>query len=224
MQQTGPYQAQQQLTAFENALHELQNFVGNARKLPMSNSCMIDREHLLGLVQDVINCTPTAITEATAVVKNQRSIIDGANKFLKNSQQVADDYKQKVLADVEAHVNQANQNARAIIAQAEQEARLKQEDAQQKWNSIVQEANDRAQSIVDEAQAVADQKVSETEILNRAQMEAEELKQSTQEQIDRLYSDVHAHIDEVLAQLDRSVSEKLTAIRMTRQQFTQNMG
>lgn len=224
MQQTGQYQAQQQLASFDNALRELQNFVNNTRKLPMSNSCMIDRENLLAMVQRVIACTPTAITEATAVVKNQRSIIDGANKFLENSRQVADEYKQKVLTDVEAHVNQANQNAHSIIAQAEQEARLKQEDAQQKWNGIVQEANERAQTIIAEAQAEADRRVSETEILNRAQMEAEELKQATQDQIDQLYSDVHAHIDEVLAQLDRSVSEKLTAIRMTRQQFTQNMG
>ena len=39
----------------------------------------------------------------------------------------------------------------------------------------------------------------------------------------RLYSDVYHHIDDVLAQLDRSISEKLTDIRLTRQQIDQSM-
>lgn len=54
-------------------------------------------------------------------------------------------------------------------------------------------------------------------------MEAEELKQSTKEEIERLYHDVYQHIDEVLAQLDRTISEKLTDIRMTRQQIDQSI-
>ncbi|MEG2357261.1 MAG: hypothetical protein RSC40_09925, partial [Clostridia bacterium] len=57
----------------------------------------------------------------------------------------------------------------------------------------------------------------------RANMEAEELKQTVQEEVDKLYSDVYRHIDEVLVQLDRSISEKLTDIRMTRQQIDQSM-
>ena len=54
-------------------------------------------------------------------------------------------------------------------------------------------------------------------------MEAEELRRQTQEEIEKLYTDVYQHIDEVLVQLDRSISEKLTDIRMTRQQIDQSM-
>ena len=65
--------------------------------------------------------------------------------------------------------------------------------------------------------------MSEQEITARANMEAEELRQSTQQEIEKLYGDVYHHSDEVLAQLDRSISEKLTDIRMTRQQIDQSM-
>lgn len=57
----------------------------------------------------------------------------------------------------------------------------------------------------------------------RAQYGGEELRQNTHEEIEKLYNDVYRHIDEVLAQLDRSISEKLTDIRMTRQQIDQSM-
>ena len=41
---------------------------------------------------------------------------------------------------------------------------------------------------------------------------------------EKLYTDVYQHIDELLMQLDRNISEKLTDIRMTRQQIDQSMG
>ena len=74
-----------------------------------------------------------------------------------------------------------------------------------------------------DAERRAAQLVSQQEITARANMEAEELKQSTKEEIERLYHDVYQHIDEVLAQLDRTISEKLTDIRMTRQQIDQSI-
>ena len=46
---------------------------------------------------------------------------------------------------------------------------------------------------------------------------------ASHEEIEKLYNDLYRHIDEVLAQLDRSISEKLTDIRMTRQQIDQSM-
>ena len=54
-------------------------------------------------------------------------------------------------------------------------------------------------------------------------MGAEERKQQASDQVDRLYQDVYRHLDDVLAQVDRSLSEKLTDIRMTRQQLDQSM-
>lgn len=77
--------------------------------------------------------------------------------------------------------------------------------------------------MVQDAERRAAQLVSQQEITARANMEAEELKQSTKEEIERLYHDVYQHIDEVLAQLDRTISEKLTDIRMTRQQIDQSI-
>ena len=87
----------------------------------------------------------------------------------------------------------------------------------------MKEAEDRVKAMLSEAQAKADQMVSEQEVLTRAQREAENLQQTTQEEVGRLYSDVYHHIDDVLAQLDRSISEKLTDIRLTRQQIDQSM-
>ena len=55
------------------------------------------------------------------------------------------------------------------------------------------------------------------------ELEAEEIRQETQAEAEKLYHDVYKHIDDVLVQLDRSISEKLTDIRMTRQQIDQSI-
>ena len=77
--------------------------------------------------------------------------------------------------------------------------------------------------MVGDAEAHAKLLVSEQEIVTRARMEVEDIRQSTQEEIEHLYHDVYKHIDDVLVQLDRSISEKLTDIRMTRQQIDQSI-
>ena len=82
---------------------------------------------------------------------------------------------------------------------------------------------ENAMQMVSEAEAHAKHLVSEQEIVARARMEVEETRQSMQEEIDKLYHDVYKHIDDVLAQLDRSISEKLTDIRATRQQIDQSL-
>ena len=88
---------------------------------------------------------------------------------------------------------------------------------------MLADAKEKAMQMVGDAEERAKQLVSEQEIITRARMEVVEIRQSTQEEIEKLYHDVYQHIDEVLVQLDRSISEKLTDIRMTRQQIDQSM-
>ena len=59
--------------------------------------------------------------------------------------------------------------------------------------------------------------------MNEAVLLAESREVVDEEAVAKLYADVYQHIDEMLVQLDRNFSEKLTDIRMTRQQIDQSI-
>ena len=215
---TGGKRTMQQdaISAFRKNLNDLEEIVMQAKRVPLSNMCMVDRERILGLANAITTDLPTVFAECEGVVQNQITIISEANER-------AEQTKQNATMRANQYVTDAKNQAQQMTAQAQQQAQEMLKKAQQQAAGMVREAQEQASNMVKDAENRARQLVSEQEITARANMEAEELRQNTHEEIEKLYNDVYRHIDEVLAQLDRSISEKLTDIRMTRQQIDQSM-
>ena len=207
---------QDAISSFRKNLNDLAEVSTQAKRVPLSNMCMVERELVKGLVDEITTNLPTVFAECEGVVQNQISIISEANER-------AEQTKQNATMRANQFVNDAKAQAQQMTAQAQQQAQDMVQKAQQQAAGMVKEAQEQATRLVKDAENRARQLVSEQEITARANMEAEELRQSTQQEIEKLYGDVYHHIDDVLAQRDRSISEKLTDIRMTRQQIDQSM-
>lgn len=204
------------LNAFRQLLDSLDMQVQGGKKVPLTNFCTIDQNRVVTLINTIKSELPTVIVQAEGIVNNEKVIIDEANE-----------HAMRIKGQAQALANQYLQDAKQRAAQYEDASAQKANEAlskaQQHAAAITQEAEEQVRAMLAEANAKANQMVSEQEVLTRAKMEAENLQQATQEEVGRLYSDVYSHIDDVLAQLDRTISEKLTDIRLIRQQIDQSM-
>ena len=199
------------ISIFKQNMSALEQLILQAKRVPLSAMCMVDKDKMSHLLEALTKGMPTVFVECQGVIANQKSIVDEAEARAGQIKQAATNQASKLLNDAQAQ-------AQKTVAAANQQAQETVNKAGQQANAMLQEAQERSQNMVQDAERRAAQLVSQQEITARANMEAEELKQSTKEEIERLYHDVYQHIDEVLAQLDRTISEKLTDIRMTRQQ------
>lgn len=208
---------QDTISAFRKNLNDFQDMMANARRMPLSNTmCIVDRERIMSIAGALEADLPAAFAESESVVSNQISIINEANEH-------AEQTKQNATMRANQFVSDAKTQAQQMVSQAQQQAQDTMQKAQQQANQMLREAQEQAARMVADAENRARQLVSEQEITARANMAAEDLRQSTEEAVAKLYSDVYQHIDEMLVQLDRNFSEKLTDIRMTRQQIDQSI-
>lgn len=209
-------QRNERLNTFRQLMNNLELMIQGASRVPLTNSYMIDKNKALQLIKAIQNEMPSTIVECEAVLRNESTIISTAQNEAEQIKNRAQAMATKYRDDTQAKVTQ-------LQAQAAQEAGDTVSKAQREATIMVQEAQEQARAILAEAKQRADQLVSEQEILTRATTEAENLQQSTQQEVAQIYTEVYAHIDGVLAQLERSISEKLTDIRQTRQQIDESM-
>ena len=72
---------QDTISAFRKNLHDLLEFMANAKRMPLSNTmCIVDRERIMSIAGALEADLPTAFAECEGVVNNQISIIAEANE------------------------------------------------------------------------------------------------------------------------------------------------
>ena len=71
---------QDAISAFRKNLNDLEEIVMQAKRVPLSNMCMVDRERILGLANAITTDLPTVFAECEGVVQNQITIISEANE------------------------------------------------------------------------------------------------------------------------------------------------
>lgn len=202
------------METFKKKMRDLEEVISKGKRVPFSSLVTVDRESALTIIDDLYHALPGALNEAETLVQNQITIMKEANEYADKTRRAADGEAAKVKADLQARTQQTE-------AQLQQRAQDVATQANQQAAATVREAQEKAARIVADAESQAEQMVSEQEIVARANLQAEDLRQSTQEEIERLYTDVYGHVDEVLIAVDRALSDKLTEIRMMRQQMNQ---
>lgn len=111
----------------EERLSRLRELVVNARAMPMSASCVVNRGEVLAAIDDVIEHLPEEISDAQRVIdRSQAKIAEGAAESERLVARAKDELDR--LARESEIVRAAEQAAAAIKAEAEDEARaLRQE-------------------------------------------------------------------------------------------------
>jgi len=123
-------------------LAELTEVVESARAMPMSASCMINREELLGLVRDLESLLPETISQAQELLGDKRSVVEEGRR------------------EAEEIVAAAQAERRRLL-----EATDVYEAAQQEADRLVEEARQSAESMRVEVEDYVDAKLANFEIV-----------------------------------------------------------
>lgn len=103
------------LRASDELLSELIELVETARALPMSASCVVPRERVLDLLDELREVLPSEIDEA-------RTILARREKLLQDAYQNSADTRERAVADADAVLADARHQCEQLVAAAQDEA------------------------------------------------------------------------------------------------------
>ena len=106
---------------FKELIDELEEFVEDAQKVPLSNKCVLDKEEIFNIVQQIRLSYPEDIKQAEYVKKERDRILADAEK---EAQMIIEETKTKVakMVDENEITRLAKQKAAEILGEAQKDA------------------------------------------------------------------------------------------------------
>lgn len=171
----------------------LYDMIKDAKSIPLSaNKCVIDREKVLDMLDDISEQLPEDIKKSRAIVSSRNEIISQARKEAETTIVAAktegDGIVSRAKAESEAMIEHAKETAKKLVDK----------------ETVVQEANKRAKEIVENAQKQSD------EMINSAKKQAEELKRVS-----------NAYMADSLKKTEDVIAASLKDVQETRAKFTE---
>ena len=109
--------------SIEELLDLLYTEIEEAKNAPLNNDkCVIDRDRVLDMIDDVKAELPVEIKRAKALVANRNDYMANTKREAEMMRQKAEDYARELL-DKHAITREAEKRAEEIISQAEEECR-----------------------------------------------------------------------------------------------------
>ncbi len=107
----------------EADLHDLIEIVANAKQMPLSNSALISRDEVLGLLEDAVRNLPDEIREARWALRDREELMAAE---VQKAQQLMDQVRAEAarMVDKTEIVRQSRLRAEQIVADAQAQARL----------------------------------------------------------------------------------------------------
>ncbi|HWH30541.1 MAG TPA: hypothetical protein VNU26_16575 [Mycobacteriales bacterium] len=102
-------------------LDRLERTVRDARAMPMSASCLVNRADLLGLVEDLRRALPQTLDRAAEVLGDREGVVEQGRSQAQRLREQAQAQRKAMLSRTEVH-KAAKEEARRIIQEAEQQA------------------------------------------------------------------------------------------------------
>lgn len=120
---------------FKELIDELEEIIEDASKIPLSGKCMVDKEEIFTIIEQIRLTYPEDLKQAEYVKKERDRILQDAQKEAQIITEEAKNKAAKMVDDSEI-VNNAKQKANEII-----------NDAQNTGNDIVNKATTQANEI-----------------------------------------------------------------------------
>ncbi|WP_299958245.1 hypothetical protein [uncultured Modestobacter sp.] len=214
---------------------ELTTVIENARSVPMSSSCMVPRDHLLDLLDDLRENLPDEVQQAGAIVVQRTEILQQAQaeaerltgRTRSESEQVvatARRQREELIGTARRQrdeiVTEAQAQADDLIAEAEAEAEELLAEARRLRDQLIADGQAQREEIVAAAQAEHERLLTETEVYRTAVARADELGAQTAAEVARMRAEVDDYVDSrladfgnTLAHMTRSVEKARTNLR-----------
>jgi len=112
----------------QNRLDAIVAAVENARSMPMSASCVVNRAELVGLLQDLRDSLPAELAQAQSVMADHEQVVADAQAQAEQIIQGAHSERGSLISDTEV-VRRAQAEADRILAEARTEVQTKRAEA-----------------------------------------------------------------------------------------------
>jgi cell division septum initiation protein DivIVA len=199
---------------------ELTTVIENARSVPMSGSCMVPRDHLLDLLDDLRESLPEDVQAAGAIVDQRTEILQQAQaeaerltgrtrveseQLLTSARRQRDELLGTARRQRDELLAQAQADAEDILAEAEAEA-----------ERLVAEGVAHRDAVVAAAQAEHERLITETEVYRGAVSRADELRARTAADVARMRAEVDQYVDSRLADFGTTLERMLHSVEKAR--------
>lgn len=221
------------------ALDELVQTVEQAYGVPMTSNCMVPRNEMLALLDDLRNALPVEIDDAQDVLDKQEEILRGAEdraaELLADAEAEAGNIVTGARDEADAMLHDAQQRATATVAGAEDEAdhlvvsaRREAEDtltrAQDEADRLVAEGNESYERSVHEGISEQERLVGESEVVRRSNEEAHRIVDAAHADSNRLRSECDEFVDGKLGEFEESLSGILRTVTRDRSALRRGAG
>lgn len=194
---TGGADRQAEVFRVFEALRELVGLVENARAVPLSASCVVPRDHVLDLLDDIHGSLPAELDDAQAVISAQDELLARARDRVERAAEKAEAARERALAQARAEVA-------GMLAAAQQEAERIVADARAEHDRLVAETEVHRAA---EAQA--------RDLVVEAREEARRLTTESGEQARTLLAESREQAEQLRAEADEYVSARLSGLADT---------
>jgi cell division septum initiation protein DivIVA len=211
---------------------ELSRVIENARSVPMSGSCMVPRDQLLDLLDDLRENLPEEVHAAGAIVEQRTEILEQAQaeaeQLTGRTREDADRLvaaarrqREEVLAAARRQRDEllarAQAEAEDLLAQAESEADRMIAEARAHHEALLADAEAQQAELIAAARAEHERLVTETEVYRGAVSRSDELGARTVAEVTRMRAEVDEYVDTRLADFGTTLERMLRSVEKARE-------
>jgi cell division septum initiation protein DivIVA len=210
---------------------ELTSVIENARSVPMSGSCMVPRDHLLDLLDDLRESLPAEVHKAGAIVEQRTAILQQAQAEAERLTGATRSESDELLAQAERQRDEilagarrrsedivagAREEAEELLAQAEADAEALVAEGRRQREALLADARQQEAELLAAAQAEHERLVTETEVYRTAVERADQLGAQTVAEVTRMRAEVDEYVDTRLADFGATLERMTRSVEAAR--------
>jgi cell division septum initiation protein DivIVA len=210
---------------------ELTTVIENARSVPMSGSCMVPRDHLLDLLDDLRESLPNEVQRAGRIVEQRTEILEQAQaeaerlteetraeseELMASARRTRDEVLGMARRSRDELVAQAQGEAEELLAQADAEAERIVAEARVAAEALLAEAREQQAEALAAARTEHERLVTETEVYRTAVARSDELGAQTVAEVTRMRAEVDEYVDTRLADFGTTLERMLRSVEVAR--------
>ena len=199
---------------------ELTTVIENARSVPMSASCMVPRDHLLDLLDDLRESLPEDVQAAGAIVEQRTEILQQAQAEAERLTGATRAESEQLLGQArrqrEEILGTARRQRDELLAQAQVDAEQLIVDAHAEAARLVDDGRRHQEALIAAAHAEHERLITETEVYRGAVTRADELGAQTVADVARMRAEVDEYVDSRLAEFGTTLDRMLRSVEKAR--------
>jgi cell division septum initiation protein DivIVA len=210
---------------------ELTTVIENARSVPMSGSCMVPRDHLLDLLDDLRESLPSEVQRAGRIVEQRTEILEQAQaeaerltehtraeceQLVATARRTRDEVLGMARRSRDELIAEAQGEVEELLARAEADADRIIEEARRSAEALLADIQQQQVQALAAAQAEHERLVTETEVYRTAVARADELGAQTVADVARMRAEVDEYVDTRLADFGGTLERMLRSVEAAR--------